>query len=119
MKVSIITAVFNNQQTVGECLQSVLEQSDPNIEHIVIDGGSTDGTLKEIEKYRENLAYFCSEKDRGIFDAYNKGINKATGDIVGILNSDDLLYTRDSIKDIVQSFESIKADLLYGKGVFV
>lgn len=119
MKVSIITAVFNNKKTITDCLKSVWEQSYPDIEHIVIDGGSTDGTQQEIEKYKYKLGYYNSEPDGGIYDAFNKGIRRATGDVVGILNSDDLLSSVDTVKTIVQAFKTSNADLVYGKGVFV
>jgi glycosyltransferase involved in cell wall biosynthesis len=119
MKVSIITVVFNNAETISECLQSVLDQDYKNIELIVIDGGSSDGTQDKIQYFRKHLAYYISEKDSGIFDAYNKGIEKATGDIVGVLNSDDFLFKYDTISRLVQAFNISKSDIVYGKGIFV
>lgn len=119
MKVSIITVVFNNRECIAGCIQSVLSQTYDNIEHIVIDGGSTDGTQQEIEAYQDQLAYYLSEKDDGIFDAYNKGIKQATGDIVGILNSDDFFTDTTTLSKIVESFKTTGADLVYGKGMFV
>ncbi|MCH4824411.1 glycosyltransferase [Gramella lutea] len=119
MKVSIITVVYNNADTITECIRSVFNQTYKNIELIVIDGDSTDGTQLKIEKFREQLGYYISEKDSGIFDAYNKGIRQATGDIIGILNSDDFLYEPNTISKIVEAFESSKADLVYGHGMFV
>lgn len=119
MKVSIITAVYNNERTIGECIQSVLDQSYPNIEYIVIDGASKDGTCREIEKYQDRLSYYCSEPDRGIYDAFNKGIKKATGDIIGILNSDDFFYGPKTIEHVVEGFSFTETDLIYGKGMYV
>ena len=119
MKVSIITVVFNNADTITECIRSVLDQTYRDIELIIIDGGSTDGTQLKIEAFRDELGYYISEKDSGIFDAYNKGIKKATGEIIGILNSDDFFYEQDTVRKIVKAFEDSKADLVYGNGMFV
>lgn len=116
---SIITIVYNRQYCIAECIESVLAQTYDDIEHLVIDGGSTDGTQLEIEKYREKLGYYTSEKDEGIFDALNKGIKNATGDIIGILNSDDFFYEPDTIKKVVAAFKISNADLVYAKGLFV
>jgi glycosyltransferase involved in cell wall biosynthesis len=119
MKVSIITIVYNRAYCIAECIQSVLDQNWSDIEHLVIDGGSTDGTQQEVEPFRDKLAYYVSEKDKGIFDALNKGIRKATGDVVGILNSDDFFFEPDTISKIVAAFKSSGADLVYAKGLFV
>ena len=88
-KVSIITVVYNGAKTIEHTIQSVLNQSYKNIEYIIIDGLSTDGTQKIIEKYIDSISYFVSEKDNGLYDAMNKGIQKATGSMIGIINSDD------------------------------
>lgn len=119
MKVSIVTIVYNGRECIADCIHSVLNQTYPDIEHIVIDGGSTDGTQKEIEPYLDQLGYFISEKDKGVFDAYNKGIMRATGDIIGILNSDDFFYEPETIEKVVEAFLSSNADLVYAKGMFV
>lgn len=119
MKVSIITIVYNNANYIESCIQSVLNQSYENIEHIVIDGGSTDGTQDVIKPYIDNLGFFISEKDNGLYNALNKGIKVATGDIIGILHSDDLFYKIDTIKKVVSAFKENKSDLLYGNGVYV
>ena len=119
MKVSIITIVYNNQACIKSCLESVLSQSYPNIEHIVIDGGSTDGTQKQIEPFINKLGYYISEKDTGLYNALNKGIKKATGDIIGILHSDDVFYSSDTISKIVVSFQNSDADLVYANGMYV
>lgn len=119
MKVSIITIVYNNQACIADCIQSVLDQSYPNIEHIVMDGGSSDGTQKEIEAYQDQLAHYQSEKDKGLYDALNKGIKKATGDVIGILHSDDLFFEKDTIAKVVAAFEKSQADLVYANGLYV
>ncbi|MUP47507.1 glycosyltransferase [Gramella sp. BOM4] len=119
MKISIITVVYNNVDTISDCIQSVLNQTYQNIELIIIDGASTDGTQKEIEKYCHKLGYYISEKDKGIFDAYNKGIQRATGDVIGILNSDDLLFENNTIARIAHAFHKSKADLVYGHGMYI
>lgn len=90
-KISIITVCYNSEAHIEEALQSVINQSYENKEYLVIDGGSTDGTLSIIEKYRDKIDYFVSEPDKGISDAFNKGIKAATGDLIGICNADDLL----------------------------
>lgn len=89
MKISIITAVLNNAAGIAETVDSVLGQNYPELEYIVIDGGSTDGTLAVLESYRPRLAALVSEPDHGIYDAMNKGISRATGDVIGIINSGD------------------------------
>lgn len=119
MKVSIITIVYNRAYCIADCMESVLNQTYKNIEHIVIDGGSTDGTQQRIEPYLDKLGYYISEKDDGIFDAYNKGIKQATGDIIGTLNSDDFFYKPETIEQVVKNFGHTQADLLYAKGLFV
>lgn len=110
--VSIITVVYNAASTVELCIKSVLAQSYRNIEYIIIDGGSSDGTLEIIEKYSADLAYWVSESDRGIYDAMNKGLQACTGEIVGILNADDWLEP-DAIEVVVSKFRS-EIDFVYG-----
>ncbi len=119
MKVSIITIVYNNVAYITDCIQSVLSQTYKNIEYIIIDGGSTDGSQEIIAQYQHKLAYYISEKDRGLYDALNKGIHQATGDIIGLLHSDDLLYENTTIKKIVDKFTETNSDLVYAKGMFV
>ena len=87
--ISIITITYNGEKHIEQTIQSVLGQTYPNIQYIIIDGGSTDQTLSIIKKYEQKLYYWVSEKDKGISDAFNKGIAKATGEIVGIINADD------------------------------
>lgn len=90
-KISIVTICYNSAAVIGDALESVVNQNYPNFELIVIDGGSTDGTLDIIRKYKEHIAILVSEKDKGISDAFNKGIFRATGELIGILNSDDVM----------------------------
>jgi glycosyltransferase len=119
MKVSIITIVYNNQDFIETCIQSVLDQTYPNLEHIIIDGGSTDGTQAKIEPYKDKLGYYISKKDNGLYDALNRGIKQASGDIIGILHSDDIYFNENSIQKVVEAFKKSSADLVYANGVFV
>ena len=119
MKVSIITVVYNNQSTIDYAIQSVLSQDYPNIEYIVVDGNSTDATVEKIQNYKENITHFISEPDKGIYDAMNKGLNLATGDIIGILNSDDFYADNHIVSSIVNEFQEKKVDLVFGDIVFV
>lgn len=102
-KISIITVSYNSAKTIEQTILSVINQSYKNIEYIIIDGGSTDGTVDIIKKYADKIAYWVSEPDKGISDAFNKGIKKSTGEIVGIINADDW-YELDAIKLIVEIF---------------
>ncbi len=113
MKVSIITPTFNSSKTIKDCIDSIKIQSYPLIEHIVVDGGSTDNTIELVKKHGINDTKLISEKDNGIYDALNKGIKKAAGDIVGILHSDDFYAYKDVIKDIVEVFTKEKIDSCY------
>lgn len=90
-KITLITPTFNSSKTIEKTINSVIEQNYSNLEYIIIDGGSTDGTLNIIKKYSDKITTFISEKDKGISDAFNKGIKLATGDFIGIINSDDEL----------------------------
>ncbi|WP_163710558.1 glycosyltransferase family 2 protein [Mangrovibacterium lignilyticum] len=119
MKVTIITVVYNNRENISECIESVLNQSYPNIEHIVIDGNSKDGTQEVISRYHQHLGKYISEKDKGLYDALNKGLKMATGDIVGILHSDDLFYEKETVQKVVNEFKKTETDLLYANGVYV
>lgn len=119
MKVSIITVCYNSAEFIEGAIKSVLSQSYSNIEYIVIDGSSTDGTLEILGKYRDKIAKIVSEKDNGIYDAMNKGIELAIGDVVGILNSDDFYYDNDVIKTVVESIERNNADVCWGDLVYV
>ena len=119
MKVTIITAVYNGAEHIQSCIESVLSQDYPNIEYIVIDGASKDNTLEIVRSFGNKIAHVVSEKDKGMYDAMNKGLRLATGDIVGILNSDDFYANNHIISDIVAAFNSSKADSLYADIAFV
>ncbi|MGI4021712.1 MAG: glycosyltransferase family 2 protein [Janthinobacterium lividum] len=110
---SVITVVFNNAKDIERTMLSVLNQSYPNIEYLVIDGKSTDGTLEIVEKYRSRLTVFISEKDAGIYDAMNKGLARATGDYVIFMNSGDEFYEKDTVKTVFASQPD--ADIYYGE----
>lgn len=119
MKISIITPVYNRKHCIADCIKSVLSQKYNNVEHIVIDGKSTDGTTHEIEFYKAKLACYISETDDGLYYALNKGIHRATGDIIGILHSDDLFYSPETLNQIAEAFTFSGADIVYANGVFV
>lgn len=119
MKVSIITCCYNRENTIREALESVISQNYPDIEYIVVDGASTDKTLKIIQEYQKHISVIISEPDSGMYEGINKGIRRATGDIIGLLHSDDLLYSKNTIANIVSQFNSTDADIIYGNGLFV
>jgi glycosyltransferase involved in cell wall biosynthesis len=113
MKISIITVVFNNKRYIERAILSVLNQTYKNIEYIVVDGGSTDGTLDIIEKHRNEINYFISEPDRGLYDAMNKGIKKASGDWVIMLNSDDHYVSNDAIRRVAEVLDNSGKNFYY------
>ncbi len=112
-KLSVITIVYNNAKDIERTMLSVLNQSYKNIEYLVIDGASTDGTLQIIKKYENRLAKLISEKDKGIYDAMNKGLAQATGDYVLFMNSGDEIYELDTVQKIFAT--SPNADIYYGE----
>lgn len=113
MKISIITVVFNAVKTIEQAILSVLNQSYKELEYIIIDGGSTDGTLDIIRKYEKKISYWVSEPDEGIYNAMNKGIDIATGDVIAFLNSDDW-YEKDTFKCVSENFKD-DIDILAGR----
>lgn len=119
MKVSIITVVYNNKDFVATCIESVLSQTHPDVEHVVIDGASSDGTQEVIAKYVEKLSCYVSEKDLGLYNALNKGIQMCTGDVIGVLHSDDLFYENTTLEKVVAHFKKSDADLVYANGMYV
>jgi len=118
-KISIITVSFNSAKTIKETIESILIQDYNNIEYIIIDGGSSDETIDIVKSYSEKISYFISEKDNGIYDAMNKGIKAATGDIVGILNSDDFYPNSFVLSNVAKSFKKYNCDAVYGDLVYV
>lgn len=119
MKVSIITSVYNNYKFIEDCILSITNQTYKNIEYIIIDGKSTDGTLNIIDKYKHKISRLISEKDEGIYDAMNKGLKMATGDIIGFLHSDDFYAHPRVIEKIVAVFEKKSVDSVYGDIIYI
>ena len=119
MKVSIITSCFNRMFTIRGAIESVLAQDYPDIEYIIVDGASTDGSLGIIKEYGNRISKIISEPDHGMYEAINKGIRAATGDVIGLLHSDDFFYDNHVISHVVKKIEETGADFLYGNGLFV
>lgn len=125
MKISIVTVSYNSEKTIRDTLESVYNQNYQDIEYIIIDGNSKDKTLDVIKEYEiifknsEKQFRWISENDNGIYDAINKGISMSSGDIVGILNSDDYFYDNEVIFDIANKFEVEKNDCLYGNIIYI
>jgi glycosyltransferase involved in cell wall biosynthesis len=119
MKVTLITVCRNAAAVIGASLESVFAQTHGDIEVIVIDGASTDGTQQVVERYRERLAHYVSEPDKGIYDAMNKGLRAATGEVIGFVNAGDLLMTPQVIAQVVDSFQRSHADAVYGDIIMV
>ena len=114
-KISIITVVLNGKKTINKCIKSVINQTYPSnkIEHIIIDGASTDKTVLIIKKYQKKIAYWHSKKDAGLYDAMNIGLKKCTGSLIGILNSDDF-FNKNALKIVSKYFKNNKIDFLFG-----
>ena len=119
MKVSIITTCYNREKTIAQAIESVLGQDYPDIEYIVVDGASTDGSFKVVRSYDSRITKVISERDGGMYEAINKGIKMATGEIIGLLHSDDFLFHPHIISEIVERFKQASADIVYGDGLFV
>jgi len=118
-KISIITVSFNSQSTIKHTIQSVASQDYQNKEYILIDGASTDWTLDIISFLKDKINYFVSEKDNGIYNAMNKGIKASSGDIIGILNSDDFYSNNEVLSKVANIFKETDCDCLYGDLVYV
>ncbi|MFN8207189.1 MAG: glycosyltransferase family 2 protein [Bacteroidales bacterium] len=119
MKISIITVVLNQAIPVRKALDSLVSQSFADWELIVIDGGSTDGTLEVLDAYRNRITHLVSEPDKGIYDALNKGLRLASGEVVGFLHSDDRFASPDALKKVHALFEATGADGVYGELEYV
>ena len=119
MKVSIITVSYNSARTIRETIESVLSQDYPNLEYLVVDGGSTDGTLSILREYADRITRWVSEKDQGMYDAMNKGIAMATGDVIGILNSDDTYMTNYVVSKMMQALTAAQADVVFADLILV
>jgi glycosyltransferase involved in cell wall biosynthesis len=119
MKISVITVCYNSAETIGHTLRSVREQIYGNIEHIVVDGMSTDNTLDVVAAEGKHVAKLISEKDSGIYDAMNKGITLATGDVIGFINADDFYASASVLTDVAAAFEKNATDSCYGDLCYV
>jgi glycosyltransferase len=119
ISISVITAVFNRRDTIAQALDSVLAQTHPSVETIVIDGASTDGTLDVLARFRTRVSVLMSEPDEGIYYALNKGLKLASGDVVGFLHADDVLASTDSLARIAAAFSDPTVDAVYGDLVYV
>lgn len=114
MTISVITAVYNRAETIGDALASLDAQRGADVEHVVIDGGSTDGTLDTLRAFSRAKDVLVSEPDNGIYDALNKGVRHASGDVIGILHSDDLFASTDVLAQVAAAFEDERVDAVYG-----
>lgn len=119
MKVSIITVSYQSVHTIEETIQSVIQQTYPDIEYLVIDGGSNDGTVSILKKYEKHITHWVSEPDKGMYDAMNKGLSIASGAIIGFLHSDDLLASQYVIEKIVNTISNENSDACYADLVYV
>ena len=119
MKISIVTAVFNRADTIEDALASVQIQRYAPVEHVIQDGGSTDGTLDIIKAQGAAATHLVSEPDGGIYDAINKGISRASGDVVGLMHSDDMFASRDVLSKVAAAFSSPDVDGVYGDLTYV
>ncbi len=118
MKISIVTVVYNSVDKINETIFSILSQTYNNIEYIIVDGGSTDGTVEIIKQYADRVAYWCSEKDNGIYDAMNKALHQASGDFAIFVNSGDSLYSPDTISNMVDQITDSNA-VYYGNAIYI
>ncbi len=118
MKISIVTVAYNAESTIRDTIESVLSQKNIDLEYIIIDGNSSDNTMSIVEEYKDQISKCVSEKDKGIYDAMNKGVALATGDVIGILNSDDFYSNENVLSDVCGMFNE-NTDAVYGDLVYV
>lgn len=118
IKISIITSVWNNKETIKDAIDSVLAQTYENIEYIVVDGASSDGTVDIVKSYGDRISTFISEKDKGIYDGLNKGVRLATGDVIAFLHSDDLYNDPEAVTRVAEAFNATGADAVYGDLIY-
>lgn len=119
MRITVITVAFNAASTIADTLESVASQTYHHVEHVVVDGASTDGTMAVIERHGKHVARLVSEPDRGIYDAMNKGLRLATGEVIGFLNADDVYADPDVLARVSAIMEAEKLDALFGDADFV
>jgi len=119
VKISIVTAAFNCASVVADCLASVAGQSHADLQHVVIDGASTDGTLDVLQAHRDAIAVLVSEPDGGIYDALNKGIARTSGEVVGLLHADDIYADNEVLARVAEAFANPEVDAVYGDLVYV
>jgi glycosyltransferase involved in cell wall biosynthesis len=119
MRVTVITVCYNAEATIEDTIRSVLAQSYRDLEYIVVDGASTDGTMRIIDRYRDRITRIISEPDTGIYDAMNKGVALASGEVIGMLNADDLYLDERVVKHIVDMFEKSGSDAVFADLVYV
>jgi glycosyltransferase involved in cell wall biosynthesis len=119
MRISIVTVCYNSVETLGDTVQSVLGQAGVDAEHVIVDGGSTDGTAELVAGYNGQIAKFISEPDEGIYDAMNKGLRMATGEIVGCLNADDVYADDQVLCEVADAIQSQGLDAVYGDLLYV
>jgi len=119
VKISIITVVWNNRETIKDSINSVLNQTYADIEYIVVDGSSSDGTIDIVQGYEDRISHFISEPDEGLYDALNKGIELASGDVIGILHSDDLFYDKFVVSDMMEKMSVKNSEIVFSDMVIV
>lgn len=119
LKISIVTVCYNSEKYIRTAIESVISQDYQNIEYIIIDGNSSDNTIEIVKSYGQKISKFVSEPDKGIYDAMNKGIKLATGDIIGTLNSDDLYFNDNVISKVAESFQQNTNQILFGNLYYV
>lgn len=119
LKISVITVTWNSAATIGDTLASINSQTHPDVEHVIVDGGSTDATVAIVKEAGRRVSTVVSERDKGIYDAMNKGLKLARGDVVGLLNSDDFLASPDVLSTIAQAFADPAVDAVYGDLCYV
>lgn len=119
MKISIITVTYNSAKTIRDTINSVISQDYHDLEYIIVDGKSTDNTLSIVKEYTKNISKIVSEPDKGMYDAINKGIELASGDVIGILNSDDFYIDKDVLSDVMEKFSYSNADAVYADLYYV
>ena len=117
--ISVITVSYNSRETIADTIESVASQTYPSVEHIVMDGASTDGTLEVLERFRDKLSKIVSEPDEGIYAAMNKGLSLATGDVIGTLNSDDVYVDENVLAMVAEVFRDEAVDVCYGDVFYV